>query len=99
MLCPAGKEVNETAIEANGDSAAVMGKELEYAEAHGIQFWSFCNYPIGCKEKHPPAAECAGIQCCADNVGLSYAWNQVRADTAGMAGMAWRAWHGWHGMG
>jgi hypothetical protein len=41
----------------------------------GIKFWSFCNYPIGCKDMHPPASDCVGIQCCADNVGLSYAWN------------------------
>ena len=36
---------------------------------------AFCNYPIGCKDSHPPAVECAGIQCCADNVGLGYAWD------------------------
>eukprot|EP01043_Picozoa_sp_COSAG02_P050554 COSAG02_NODE_5209_length_4540_cov_13.058771_5_plen_85_part_00 len=30
---------------------------------------------IGCKNMHPPASECPGIQCCADNVGLAYAWN------------------------
>ena len=53
-----------------------MGQELEYAASHGIQFWSFCNYPIGCKDMHPPEGACPGIQCCADNVGLSYAWNQ-----------------------
>jgi hypothetical protein len=28
---------------------------------------------------HPPASECVNIQCCADNVGLSYAWNQYLA--------------------
>jgi hypothetical protein len=70
-----GEEINSTAITANGNSPEVMGQELQYAQDHGIQFWSFCNYPIGCKEKHPPASECPGIQCCADNVGLSYAWN------------------------
>ena len=48
---------------------------LRYAAQHGIQFWSFCNYPIGCKDMHPPSADCPGIQCCADNVGLSYAWD------------------------
>ena len=74
-----GKEINETAIIANGNSAEVMGQELQYAQDHGIQFWSFCNYPIGCKEAHPPASACPGIQCCADNVGLSYAWNQYLA--------------------
>ena len=30
---------------------------------------------IGCKNMHQPASECPGIQCCADNVGLAYAWN------------------------
>jgi hypothetical protein len=71
-----GTEVNDTAITCDGNSAEVMGKEIEYAASHGIKFWSFCNYPIGCKEMHPPDSECPGIQCCADNVGLSYAWNQ-----------------------
>jgi hypothetical protein len=47
-----------------------------YASSHGIKFWSFCNYPLGCKDSHPPDSQCPGIQCCADNVGLSYAWNQ-----------------------
>jgi len=70
-----GKEVNDTAIEANGNTPEVMGQELQYAADHGIKFWSFCNYPIGCKDQHPPASACVGIQCCADNVGLSYAWN------------------------
>lgn len=66
-----GKEINDTAILANGNTPEVMGQELQYAQDHGIKFWSFCNYPIGCKEKHPPASACPGIQCCADNVGLS----------------------------
>jgi len=70
-----GTEVNETAITVNGNTAETMGKELQYAEDHGIKFWSFCNYPIGCKDDHPPASDCKNIQCCADNVGLSYAWN------------------------
>lgn len=70
-----GKELNDTAIIANGNSAAVMAQELQYAQDAGIKFWSFCNYPIGCKERHPPASSCPDIQCCADNVGLSYAWN------------------------
>eukprot|EP01046_Picozoa_sp_COSAG06_P072226 COSAG06_NODE_21035_length_772_cov_0.946508_1_plen_215_part_01 len=74
-----GEELNETAIVANGNSADVMGRELEYASKAGIKFWSFCNYPIGCKDMHPPAADCEKIQCCADNVGLSYAWNQYLA--------------------
>ena len=70
-----GTEVNDTAVTVNGNSAEVMGQELEYARQHGIKFWPFCNYPIGCKESHPPASSCPNIQCCADNVGLSYAWN------------------------
>ena len=74
-----GKEVNDTAVVVNGNSADIMGQELEYAAQHGINFWPFCNYPIGCKDYHPPDADCAGIQCCADNVGLSYAWNQYLA--------------------
>jgi hypothetical protein len=74
-----GKEINDTAVVVNGNSADVMGQELEYAAQHGINFWPFCNYPIGCKDYHPPDADCAGIQCCADNVGLSYAWNQYLA--------------------
>lgn len=74
-----GQELNDTAITANGDTQAAMGAELDYAQKHGIQFWSFCNYPIGCVDMHPPASECQKIQCCADNVGLSYAWNQYLA--------------------
>lgn len=70
-----GEEVNDTAIIANGNSPAIMGAELNYAAQHGIQFWSFCSYPIGCTDMHPPASDCKNIQCCADNVGLSYAWN------------------------
>eukprot|EP01048_Picozoa_sp_COSAG05_P006846 COSAG05_NODE_463_length_9555_cov_35.796108_2_plen_385_part_00 len=70
-----GTEINDTAIIANGNTPEIMGQELEYARQHGIKFWSFCNYPIGCAEAHPPASACPGIQCCADNVGLSYAWN------------------------
>ena len=73
------KEVNSTAITCDGDSKEVMGQELEYAATHGIDFWSFCNYPIGCVDMHPPERDCTGIQCCADNVGLSYAWNQYLA--------------------
>ena len=66
-----GAELNDTAIIANGNSAAVMAQELEYAAQSGINFWAFCNYPIGCKDYHPPPESCAGIQCCADNVALS----------------------------
>jgi hypothetical protein len=68
-----GKEVNDTAIIANGNHPDVMAQELDFAQKNGIQFWAFCNYPIGCMDSHP--ASCPGIQCCADNVGLSYAWN------------------------
>ena len=68
-------EINSTTATVNGNSAAVMGQEIEFAASHGIKFWSFCNYPIGCVDAHPPASDCGGIQCCADNVGLSYAWN------------------------
>ena len=71
-----GKVLNKTAVVVDGDSAAVIGEELELAWQHGINFWSFCNYPIGCADPSPPAADCKQIQCCADNVGLSYAWNQ-----------------------
>jgi hypothetical protein len=74
-----GKEINDTAIVANGNTSEVMGQELDYAASHGIDFWSFCNYPLSCKESHPPDSDCKGIQCCADNVGLSYAWNQYLA--------------------
>jgi|EP01047_Picozoa_sp_COSAG01_P043639 hypothetical protein len=74
-----GKELNGSAIVANGDSATVMGQEIEYAAQHGINFWSFCNYPIGCKDMHPAAEDCQRIQCCADNVKLSYAWTQYLA--------------------
>jgi len=70
-----GKEVNDTSILVNGNTAETMGQEIAYAAEHGIKFWSFCNYPIGCKDYHPPDSDCVGIQCCADNVGLSYAWN------------------------
>ena len=66
-----GAELNDSAIIANGNSAAVMAQELEYAAQSGINFWAFCNYPIGCKDYHPPPESCAGIQCCADNVALS----------------------------
>lgn len=34
----------------NGNSPDVMGQELEYARAHGINFWPFCNY------REPPLA-------------------------------------------
>lgn len=68
-----GTEVNDTAITANGNSLEVMARELDYAQQTGIKFWAFCNYPIGCSDYHP--ASCPNIQCCADNVGLSYAWN------------------------
>eukprot|EP01050_Picozoa_sp_SAG11_P027498 SAG11_NODE_6991_length_1212_cov_1.488769_1_plen_184_part_00 len=74
-----GKEINTTAVTVNGNTPDAMGQELKYAADHGIDFWSFCNYPIGCKDYHPPASECENIQCCADNVGLSYAWNQYLA--------------------
>jgi len=50
-------QINSTAITCDGDSPAVMGQELEYARAHGIDFWSFCNYPLGCVDPHPPASE------------------------------------------
>ncbi len=66
-----GAELNDSAFIANGNSAAVMAQELEYAARSGINFWAFCNYPIGCKDYHPPPESCAGIQCCADNVALS----------------------------
>ena len=71
-----GQEINDTAITCDGNRSDVMAQELEYAASHGINFWSFCNYPIGCSDLHPAAADCPNIQCCADNVGLSYAWNQ-----------------------
>ena len=64
-----GKEINDTAIIANGNTPEVMGQELQYAQDHGIKFWAFCNYPIGCKDPHPPASECVRIQCFADNTG------------------------------
>lgn len=67
--------MNDTSILVNGNTAETMGQEIAYAAEHGIKFWSFCNYPIGCKDYHPPDSDCVGIQCCADNVGLSYAWN------------------------
>lgn len=73
------EEINATSALVNGNTADIMGQELAYAAEHGINFWSFCNYPIGCVDMHPPAADCKGIQCCADNVGLSYAWNQYLA--------------------
>ena len=66
--------MNESAITCHGDTDEAMGQELEYARSHGIQFWSFCNYPIGCTTMNPPT--CPKIQCCADNVKLSYAWNR-----------------------
>ena len=34
-----GKEVNDTAIEANGNTPEAMGHELQYAADHGIKFW------------------------------------------------------------
>lgn len=74
-----GEEINETAITCDGNTQEAMGAELAYAAEYGIKFWSFCNYPLGCKEAHPPASECVNIQCCADNVGLSYAWKQYLA--------------------
>lgn len=70
-----GSEVNDTAVIVNGNTPEIMGQELDYAQKYGISFWAFCNYPIGCKDMHPPSSDCENIQCCADNVGLSYAWN------------------------
>jgi hypothetical protein len=52
-----GKEVNDSAIIANGNSPAVMGQELEYARQHGIRFWSFWSAP-------EPAAACSKICRC-----------------------------------
>ena len=60
-----GKEVNDTSILVNGNTAETMGQEIAYAAEHGIKFWSFCTYPIGCKDYHPPDSDCVGIQCCA----------------------------------
>ena len=60
-----GKEVNDSSIIVNGNTAETMGQELAYAAEHGIKFWSFCNYPIGCTNYHPPDSDCQGIQCCA----------------------------------
>ena len=68
-----GEEINSTAIVANGDTDDAMAQELEYAASHGIKFWSFCNYPIGCTDYSAgkDEATCPKIQCCADNYALS----------------------------
>ena len=68
-----GEEINSTAIVANGDTDDAMAQELEYAASHGIKFWSFCNYPIGCTDytAGKDEATCPKIQCCADNYALS----------------------------
>ena len=67
---------NVSSVVVNGDTDAAMAAEIEYAAKFGIDYWAFCAYPIGCKNSHPPDADCAGIQCCADNVALSYALNR-----------------------
>lgn len=57
----------------DGDSDAVMAQENKLAAQHGLDYFAFCTYPIGCKDYSPPASECVGAQCCADNYRLSYA--------------------------
>merc|ERR1712151_614703 len=57
----------------DGNSTEVMEQEIRYAADFGIDFWAFCAYPIGCKNYNPDDSECPNIQCCADNVALSYA--------------------------
>ena len=63
----------------NGDSAAVMAQENKFATEHGIDYYAFCTYPIGCADYSPPDSACVGAQCCADNYKLSYALQRYLA--------------------
>ena len=57
----------------DGDSAAVMAQENKLAAQHGIDYFAFCTYPIGCSNYDPNSTACTDAQCCADNYKLSYA--------------------------
>ena len=59
----------------DGNNQDTMTEEINYAAKYGVDYWSFCSYPLGCADYHPADADCPKIQCCADNVGLSYAFN------------------------
>lgn len=63
----------------NGDSAAVMAQENKFATDHGIDYYAFCTYPIGCADYNPPDSACVNAQCCADNYKLSYALERYLA--------------------
>lgn len=77
---------NETgAVLVDGDSAGVMARENTMASAHGIDYWAFCTYPIGCANYQPNSTACLGAQCCADNFRLSYALERYLA-SAGTLG-------------
>ena len=49
-----------------------MAQENNFATDHGIDYFAFCTYPIGCADYSPPDSACVGAQCCADNYKLSY---------------------------
>ena len=49
-----------------------MAQENSFATGHGIDYYAFCTYPIGCADYSPPDSACVGAQCCADNYKLSY---------------------------
>jgi hypothetical protein len=69
----ANNGTKDVSVTADGNSTAVMEKEIKYAVDYGLSFWSFCQYPIGCKDYDPAEADCPKIQCCAANYQLSYA--------------------------
>ena len=50
-----------------------MAQENNFATDHGIDYYAFYPYPIGCADYSPPNSACAGAQCCADNYKLSRA--------------------------
>jgi|EP01049_Picozoa_sp_SAG25_P003129 hypothetical protein len=68
---------NHSLVDVNGNSPTVMSQELQLAQQFGIDFFSYCIYPWGCIDYNSSTDEggaCqAGMQCCANNFGLSYA--------------------------
>eukprot|EP01052_Picozoa_sp_SAG31_P042867 SAG31_NODE_6949_length_1838_cov_2.565842_2_plen_154_part_00 len=56
-----------------------MEQENQLAAEHGIDYWAFCAYPIGCADYRPNRTACQNAQCCADNVKLSYALERYLA--------------------
>eukprot|EP01048_Picozoa_sp_COSAG05_P004458 COSAG05_NODE_240_length_13119_cov_122.275806_7_plen_310_part_00 len=66
-------------VNVDGDSDAVMVQENKLAARHGIDYFAFCTYPIGCRDYQPSSTACTGAQCCADNYKLSYALERYLA--------------------